>query len=261
MPPFVLMSSYSHACTHAQPPALTCLLLHALQVRAKIEQKLALRARCPVVQLLLQGGPGTVDLTLKAMSQGTPIICVVDSGGVARALYLLMHRPDGAEAATSLMSPKPADQAHMVMAFKRIKDLHVAAGNTLLFFFQSTSSTGADPNVSAAHNDRHLNGLNDLILRAIITRMIFCGTNTTTSHSSKTASFESLPTNRAISRRPTVEYSNLGEASELPRRAGEASQLHARAFHQLSSALALAINWDRVDMAEEVFQRVSLPAC
>lgn len=241
---------------------LTCRLLHALQVRAKIEQKLALRARCPVVQLLLQGGPGTVDLTLKAMSQGTPIICVVDSGGVARALYLLMHRPDGAEAATSLMSPKPADQAHMVMAFKRIKELHVAAGNTLLFFFQmSTYSTGADPNVSAAHNERHLNGLNDLILRAIITRMIFCGTNTTTTTSGRTVSVDFSPTNRAVSRRPTVDYSPLGEASELPRRAGEASQLHARAFHQLASALALAINWDRVDMAEEVFQRVSLPAC
>eukprot|EP00966_Prymnesium_polylepis_P057389 1328845-Prymnesium_polylepis.2 len=47
----------------------------------------ALPAQVPIVQLVAQGGPGTVATVLAAACTATPIVILADSGGAATALH------------------------------------------------------------------------------------------------------------------------------------------------------------------------------
>ena len=55
-------------------------------LRARLEREYMHRG-VPVVLLVVQGGPGTVDMMRSAAKEGYPILVIADSGGAATAVY------------------------------------------------------------------------------------------------------------------------------------------------------------------------------
>lgn len=58
-----------------------------LGLRAKVELEYAKLMRIPSVQLLVQGGPGSLFGCLQSMKAGIPVLAIVDSGGACQAIH------------------------------------------------------------------------------------------------------------------------------------------------------------------------------
>ena len=92
------------------------------------------------MQLLVQGGPGTIQFALDTARIGTPIVAVVNSGGAALALHqcLVLKDEEAAMVTFGLGGPQPKNPS---LATKIRAQLHAIAacqeesGDTLLHFF------------------------------------------------------------------------------------------------------------------------------
>lgn len=58
-----------------------------INLRASIVTTLSNRKNVPIVQLVVQGGPGTLQTVLSTAMAGKPIVILIDSGGAATAIY------------------------------------------------------------------------------------------------------------------------------------------------------------------------------
>lgn len=81
----------------------------------------------PVVLLVVQGGPGTVDMMRSAAKEGYPILVLADSGGAATAVYNFFG-----EGIDAVEEPFLASQTK----FEELLNLHKLHGSNLLSFFK-----------------------------------------------------------------------------------------------------------------------------
>mmetsp|Transcript_302 Transcript_302/g.686 ORF Transcript_302/g.686 Transcript_302/m.686 type:complete len:1370 (-) Transcript_302:267-4376(-) len=95
-------------------------------LRARLEREYMHRG-VPVVLLVVQGGPGTVDMMRSAAKEGYPILVLADSGGAATAVYTYFE--EGIEAVE-----EPFVASHS--KFEELKKLHVVHGSNLVSFFK-----------------------------------------------------------------------------------------------------------------------------
>ena len=58
-----------------------------IAARSRIENHLAGTLRVPLVQFVVQGGPGTIRTVASIASKGHPIIVMVDAGGAGTAIH------------------------------------------------------------------------------------------------------------------------------------------------------------------------------
>ena len=54
-----------------------------IMLRNNLENYIARVKKCPIVMLVMNGGPGTMATILSAAFSGTPIVVLADSGGAA----------------------------------------------------------------------------------------------------------------------------------------------------------------------------------
>lgn len=82
-----------------------------------------------VVQLVVQGGPGTLDLVARVAQEGTPIVAIVDTGGAALALHRVVVGGEDALAAAmeTFGIQDPANAARHGDALRSIRDQNEGA--------------------------------------------------------------------------------------------------------------------------------------
>lgn len=69
-----------------------CAWGHEIAMRSQLERVYATSKGVPVVVLIVQGGPGTLDLMHASAEQGSPLLVLSDSGGAATALSQYVER-------------------------------------------------------------------------------------------------------------------------------------------------------------------------
>ena len=99
-----------------------------IKLRAALEDYLQATKALPIVQLMVQGGPGTVGTVRATVEAGNPVVVLYDSGGAAEALYQYVILGEVMDAFTKQEE-----------SLKVIRDLYVASHNTLLTFFRLDS--------------------------------------------------------------------------------------------------------------------------
>lgn len=58
-----------------------------IQLRAAIEEYFHVSKNLPIVQLMVQGGPGTISTVKASVEAGNPVVVLSDTGGAAEALH------------------------------------------------------------------------------------------------------------------------------------------------------------------------------
>ena len=146
---------------------------HELPLRAALEMDLASRVHVPIVQLVVQGGPGTVQFVLDAMRVGTPIVAVVESGGAARALYVAIELEDDASAMAVFAGGGNTRTIQEQLA--AIRELDRAQGRTLLHFFNAPlpEDAAAKGMSSGASSADASDPLSSFLLKAIVSRRMY----------------------------------------------------------------------------------------
>lgn len=108
----------------------------AMKKRVALEEHVATSKGVPKVQLVVQGGEGTLAFT-HIMAEGyTPIILIVESGGAAKAIFEYVARGDAEAALRELpfVRQQPQALARVQAHLEAIKMLHErTAGNLLTF--------------------------------------------------------------------------------------------------------------------------------
>ena len=131
-------------------------------MRAALEHALCSQVHAHVVQLVLQGGPGTLDLVVRAAEEGTPVVALVDTGGAARALHRCVERgEDPLLVATETFGMAQATASGLAATLRRIHSLHVSSGSTILHFFSACEDLG-----------RATDALSSIVVQAILARML-----------------------------------------------------------------------------------------
>ena len=100
-------------------------------MRSRLERTYATEKGVPVVLLVVQGGPGTLDFMIASAEEfNAPLLVLADSGGVATAISQYCMEGGGMDAVEDRsfveLEPKLA----------KLADLHAARGNTLITFFR-----------------------------------------------------------------------------------------------------------------------------
>lgn len=62
-----------------------------IELRSRLERTYATAKGVPVVLLVVQGGPGTLDMMLASANLGCPLLILADSGGAASAIEQFFH--------------------------------------------------------------------------------------------------------------------------------------------------------------------------
>ena len=203
-----------------------------LVVRAKVEHAMSLHCNVPLVTLVVGGGPGSILSILASTKDTTASVIVVEAGGSCLALYEYFKKDGGLSLDDLEMPPEvtPAEmeKAHKLIPIVRehldeIRSLNRAAGNSLIHFFVMGPESGS-------------NNLSRAILKAIIAR---------------TANMTTPPTQppHKLDRRLSAQERQIESAERVRRADAE----HERS--NLSSALMLAVKWNRPDVTAPLFQR------
>ena len=107
-----------------------------IEFRSALETTVSRTKNIPIVQLVVQGGPGTLATIESTALAGKPIVVLVDSGGAATALH--KYCTLGLEA----VEPKFQSQAKRLQAIKNLNDTY--GGKQLTFFSLEESVAAAD---------------------------------------------------------------------------------------------------------------------
>ena len=102
-----------------------------LQLRAAIEQEYAKLMRIPIIQLIVQGGPGTLEGCLNTMLAGVPVLVLVDTGGACQAIYEYCHAKGGRDKVTDERFKKENLMKHLEGIAAKYQEIP-----TLLTFFK-----------------------------------------------------------------------------------------------------------------------------
>lgn len=196
------------------------------EMRAKLESELAIQAHAHVVQVVLQGGPGTLDLICRACESGTPVVTIVDTGGAAQAVYQVVSEEISEEEAVKTMGIVDGPTAAlMAEKLKQIKVYQEAAGGTLLHFFKLTTQD----ELSKASEL-----LSMIVMKAIITRLL------SSSQPSRPSSKEDQDMQKEDTQKEETDIKKALVDS-----------------YSVSSALTLAVTMDAFDAAGPIFSLLS----
>ena len=106
-----------------------------IELRSSLEAAVSKARNIPIVQLVVQGGPGTLATVESTALAGKPIVVLVDSGGAATALH--KYCTQGLEA----VEPKFQNMKQKLESIKNLNDAY--AGKQLLFFsLEGSTETG-----------------------------------------------------------------------------------------------------------------------
>ena len=98
-------------------------------MRADLEHTYAKMKGVPVVLLVVQGGPGTLDMMLASAEQGSPLLVLADSGGAATALWQYCERGIGSVQDGAFLESEAK--------LETLRQMNEAREGTLLSFFQA----------------------------------------------------------------------------------------------------------------------------
>jgi hypothetical protein len=117
------------------------------QLRAEVEAEYAAMMHIPSVQLLVQGGPGSLYGALQSMKSAIPVLVIVDSGGACQAIYEYCHAVD--DAAGPLRTLSTASLAKGFGGEKQMAELNeianlLAKNKTLMRFFRMQEDEMSD---------------------------------------------------------------------------------------------------------------------
>jgi len=116
-----------------------------IALRSNLEATIANTKNVPIVQLVVQGGPGTLATVEAIALEGKPVVVLTNSGGAATAIHAYVT--DG----ISEVDPK---FKKMEPKLKSIKKLHDAYDAKLLTFFsideETQATSGAIPDLSTS---------------------------------------------------------------------------------------------------------------
>ena len=98
-------------------------------MRADLEHTYAKMKGVPVVLLVVQGGPGTLDMMLASAEQGSPLLVLADSGGAATALWQYCERGIGGVQDGAFLESEAK--------LETLRQMNEAREGTLLSFFQA----------------------------------------------------------------------------------------------------------------------------
>ena len=162
-----------------------------LQLRAELESRFAQMLRVPVVQLCVQGGPGTLGGMYEACLRGTPVVIIAESGGCATVVYNFVQKG---------IAIPPSYSAKAVEQINEIKRFNDEYDGRLLTFFSLEDNGNVD--------------LSAVLLKAVV----------------------------------NLQMHDIG-----PQRDGaQGAAKERRVQRQLSRALKLAVQWDRIDVAQDI---------
>ncbi len=115
------------------------------QLRIDLEQAVATKKNIPLVQLVVHGGPKTLQAVHRNALGGKPIVVLAESGGAARAIFEFCTH--GLEAVEEEFKATP----QLVQQLEAIKQLNGAyAGKQLTFFRLEGAPAGQMPDLSSS---------------------------------------------------------------------------------------------------------------
>ena len=204
-------------------------------VRAEIEQHMMKSRACPMVLLVVQGGPGTLATVLANAKLGCPVVLLSNSGGAASAVSRVVQDGRLDEAIDApFIKPTPLEQ------LEQIRRMHEASGGKLLSFF----NVGAE-------------SMSTSMLQAIVANL--------------TASPPKVPmrpvagghvnahveaggaVQRSTDVSPCSSRSSTGDAPELLSRRSTLGEDGPDSF---AKALLLAVRWDRPEIAKPILAQI-----
>lgn len=185
--------------------------------RAELESHLAQKKRVPIVQLVVQGGPGTVATVEATARRGNPIVLLVDSGGAATAIH--QYCMGGIEAVDNPAFKSQEDRLRV------IKEANDAYDKQLVTFF---SLEGED----AAKGD-----MSESLLEAIL----------------KMQAFESAVRRGRNSAANASPETRLGVSEPSPAK-GEAVPVSKAV--SLGRLLILTVNWNQPRLARKILAQL-----
>jgi hypothetical protein len=226
-----------------------------LTFRAQLEATMAARCGVPIVQLIVQGGPGAMRGVLEMCRQANPTVVVVESGGAALALYLHFQRvrranaaaaDDEADHAEKSLNVTPEDWkfAEKLMAdtFEQLREIHAldaeADGTLVRFFLTSADLLGADG----------VSDLSSTMLEAAIAQKL---------HLADKASRLLRAATPSAGGRGSRSISAEMQAEALARAAAHAA---SNANAEVGYALQLTVMWDLPGLAMAVFRYLDASA-
>ena len=101
---------------------------HEIEMRSRLERLYASSKGVPLVLLVVQGGPNTLDMMHASATAGSPLLVLSDSGGAATALAQYCQR--GLEAVTEPLFQQEEEKLETLHALNEARD------GTLLHFFR-----------------------------------------------------------------------------------------------------------------------------
>ncbi|KAL1504852.1 hypothetical protein AB1Y20_008623 [Prymnesium parvum] len=99
-----------------------------IRLRVGVEKFIHNSKALPIVQLCVQGGPGTVATVMATAEEGNPCLLLYDSGGAATAIWEYVEH--------GVLVEKFSKQASQM---ERIKQLHMSSSKQILTFFSLES--------------------------------------------------------------------------------------------------------------------------
>ena len=209
---------------------------HEIVIRSQLERVYAQAKGVPVVLLVIQGGPNTVDMMTASAKQGSPLLILSDSGGAATALWQFCE--GGIDRVTD---PAFVDLADKLEA---LRDLDASREHSLISFF-SLSTDDAEESMSTA------------LLRCLFRNLMFYqysihGAGDGDSRGSSSRPFSSDA--RQVTRNLALSSGSLGSLTTVVKQAKDA--VRGRSNH-MQRALLLAVKWNQVEFARRML--VELP--
>ena len=102
-----------------------------IALRSSLERTYATSKGVPVVQLVIQGGLGTLDTCIASAELGSPLLILADSGGAATAIAQFCASGEG-----SIEAVENPEFVAQEVKLRQLKALHDERGGTLLSFFR-----------------------------------------------------------------------------------------------------------------------------
>jgi len=189
-----------------------------IAARSRIEDHLSGTKRVPLVQVVVQGGPGTMRSVASIACKHHPVIVMVDAGGAGTAIYQYV--------VNNVLDPR--FQA-VESALLQIKAANDECDGTLLTFFTLEGALTAD------HND-----LSRYILQAIVSVMQWKSENNTERE------LVGLQSGELAEDSTPMHLDARASTSRLVR------HLAKKAMKMDNKMITLAIDWDRTDIAREL---------
>ncbi len=207
-----------------------------IKVRAAIEKHLTMARAVPMVLLVVQGGPGTLQTVLEAAKLGCPVVLLENSGGAATAVC--QYIKEGAlDPERDKAFEKKLDQ------MKEIKKINDRSGRKLLSLYDVGNESMAT-----------------VILRAIVANLSLSASRRTTAANLKKAANqakEKAAKERAVgTAAKAAAWAAAGIWAAVTSRTNNVNPEDDDAPDALAKALLLAVKWDRPDIAVPILEQL-----